>query len=69
MVNTIGIFIMGFAWGIGLTVIFVVSLDKWLRRKRRKERQPIFLFTDYGYDRKECEESHLPGDCPLCGGV
>ena len=71
MVFNLGIFIMGFTWGMGLTLLVLISLDIRLRRERQKVKQekekPTFLFIDYGYDPKECEECHLPGDCPLCG--
>lgn len=26
-------------------------------------------FRELGYDPDECEDCHLPGDCPLCGGI
>lgn len=78
MINDIGIFIMGFVWGMALTIIVVIKVDAWLRsgRRRDKERwereqkeiEQRLKVTDYGYDPKECAEHHLPGDCPLCGG-
>jgi len=75
MINNIGIFIMGFAWGVGLVIIILFSVDAWLRggkRRARKQREKELAekqldLTAYGYDLKECEECHLPGDCPLCG--
>jgi len=78
MIYDLGIFIMGFAWGMGLTIIVVLKVDAWLRSSRRRDRERRekeqleierkFKVTDYGYDPKECAECHLPGDCPLCGG-
>ena len=78
MIYDLGIFIMGFAWGIGLTIIFVLTVDTWLRSGRRRDREKRereqieveqrLKIDNCGYDPKECDECHLPGDCPLCGG-
>ena len=78
MIYDLGIFIMGFAWGMGLTIIVVLVVDAWLRSGRRQDREKRereqletekqTKSTIYGWDYKECEECHLPGDCPLCGG-
>lgn len=31
------------------------------------ERENILNAIEIGYDPRECQECHLPGDCPLCG--
>jgi len=66
MINALGIFIMGFAFGVALTILLALIVEKRVRRERQERKQ--LYFDDYGYDPKECEECHLPGDCPLCGG-
>lgn len=68
-ITIIGWFMMGFAWGA--VVIFLVMLIsvKLALREQKRERQ-IFRKLDMkliGFDRDECKECHLPGDCPLCG--
>jgi len=77
MIYDLGVFVLGFAWGMGLTLIAVLAIDARLRSGRRRDREKRereqaeieqqLKITDYGYDLKECEECHLPGDCPLCG--
>ena len=31
------------------------------------EREDYLNAIELGFDPNECEDSHLPGDCPLCG--
>jgi len=68
---------LGFAVGC----IFLISVDAWCRKINRKDKELMKLGKEnlelkkqldnplrgYCLDLKECEESHLPGDCPLCG--
>lgn len=32
-------------------------------------REEDLYAIECGFDPKECQEMHLPGDCPLCGGA
>ena len=59
---------------VGFTIIYYQLSDNKLRRKIRHLETRIKHYAehnylrDYGYDSDECEDCHLPGDCPLCGG-
>lgn len=42
--------------------------NKALRRELKKyEWEPTVYELECGFNRRECELTHLPGDCPLCG--
>jgi len=52
---------------------FVAGVLIGERRERKgQERAERMAWNRYlresGFDPDECEQSHLPGDCPLCGG-
>jgi len=66
------IFIMGFVWGMAITLIICLLLFQRLESARRKRRGKIAehkAMIERGFDPSECEEHHLRGDCPLCGGL
>lgn len=58
-----------------LCLIFILSVDNYYLRRRVNRLRSRFeylwngndLMKGYGFDPAECAESHLPGDCPLCG--
>ena len=63
-VYEVGAFVMGFAWGVVALLALTIFYWQWDARHR-----PTSInYKDYGFDPKECETTHLPGDCPLCGG-
>lgn len=69
MIGVTGWVMTGFAWGtvVGM-LITLVSVKLGLRAQRREKE--IFRKLDLkliGLNKEECEECHLPGDCPLCG--
>jgi len=63
-------------------LIFVLTVDNYYLRRRVKrlrakldeakricdEANQRYDVTLLGFDPIECEEYHLQGDCPLCGG-
>ena len=60
---------MTFAYGMvaGILITFFALKIGLKQQKREKE---IFRKLDMklaGFDKEECKENHLPGDCPLCG--
>jgi len=57
-------FLMGFAWGVGLTVLFIIQIIQKRQRETKITREE---FLEMGFDPLGCELDHLPGDCPLCG--
>ena len=68
-------FIMGFAWGTGVGFL-ITFISIRIGLKKQEEERKLFAELDRkvylhacGYDEKECQETHLPGDCPLCGAV
>lgn len=58
-----------------LWLIFVLSMDNHYLRQRVKRLRIRFeylregndLMKKHGFDPAECANSHLAGDCPLCG--
>lgn len=57
-------------------LVFVVSIEnRYLRRRVERLQAKLdesnlrhkAILLDYDFI--ECEECHLPGDCPLCGGI
>lgn len=65
----IGWTMMGFAYGMVVGMLITLVSFKMGLRAQRKEKE-LFEKLDLklcGLDKEECEECHLPGDCPLCG--
>lgn len=56
-------------------LILTLAIDNYYLRRRVKRLRGKFeylrngndLMKKHGFDPAECAESHLPGDCPLCG--
>ena len=70
MIIQIGSFVMGFVWGMAITLIVCLLLFQSLEKARRKRKEKIAehkALIERGFDPNECAEHHLRGDCPLCG--
>jgi hypothetical protein len=66
---------------VGLIVVFWIErivmrnywilYDEWCRRLSEvptwKIENARLLYDDWSCAAIECEEAHIPGDCPLCG--
>ena len=58
-------------------LLFVLFVDNYYLRRRVKRLRKGFdylrdgndLMKKRGFDPAECADSHLAGDCPLCGAV
>lgn len=59
------------SFGAGLTMGLIPAaffLIKWGKEISRRKGMGAY-FRELGFAPEECQQHHLPGDCPLCGAV